>query len=293
MYNFKKNAKLYIVENGNKHSVEIYSDISASQTFDEQSYRLKTLHNLNDLHEGATITRASPVSFQFTSPIIDIASTPIILSLATSYSEGTVPNFDIYIESDNVRYKIEKAVIETSTFNIERNTVLTVSIKGSGSKLSLFTGTIPGTPVNIGIREYARVMGVRVSINSQILDSIASINLDINNDVSWTNNNTLQESLVGNMIYPLSYVVQSRRVSGSVTQFLTSENVNSLSDTTTSYPMVIDILSSINQAVPFLRFNLPSSVFTRRLNTDEIFNRVYDFRLNSNSITVKPIYKGV
>lgn len=56
MYNFKKNAKLYIVEldaNGsatNQHSIEIYSDITASQTFDEQSYKRKTLHKIGRAH---------------------------------------------------------------------------------------------------------------------------------------------------------------------------------------------------------------------------------------------------
>ena len=51
MYNFKKATKLYIVENGNKHTIDIYPDISASQTFEEQGYKRKTLHALNDLHD--------------------------------------------------------------------------------------------------------------------------------------------------------------------------------------------------------------------------------------------------
>lgn len=291
MYNFKKNAKLYIVEGSNKHSLEIYNDLSASQTFDEQGYRQKTLHNLNSLHEGATITRAAPANFQFTTPILDIASTPIILTLGTSYANGTVSSFDMYIESDNVVYKLEKAVIESNTFNITMDSILTVSVSGSASKLSRFTGTIPGTLVNIGTKNYARVAGLSVSINSLVQESIASINIEINNGVAWTPNTTLHASLQGNIIYPTSYVVEDRRVSGSVTQFLTSENVAALSDTTTNTPIILDVFSSIGQS--FLKFNIPSSVYTRRLGMDELFTRTYDFRLVSNSTTVKPIYKGV
>lgn len=293
MFNFKKNAKLYIVEGSNRHSLEIYEDLSASQTFDEQSYRQKTLHNLNNLHDGATITRAAPANFTFTTPILDIATTPIILTLGTSYSNGTVPSFDMYVESDNVIYKIEKAVIDSSTFNVSRSEILTVSVSGSASKVSLFTSPIPGTPVSIGTKEYVKVAGLSISVNSQIQDTIASINIEVNNGVNWTPNTTLHKSLAGTIIYPESYVVEDRRVSGSITQFLTSENVTSLSDTTTNTPMILDVLSSVNQAVPFLRFNLPAVVYTRRLSMDQLFTRTYDFRLVSNSTTVKPIYKGV
>jgi hypothetical protein len=197
------------------------------------------------------------------------------------------------VESDNVTYRIEKAVIETNTYNITKESILTVSISGSASKISRFTGTIPGTLVNIGAKNYAVVRGLRVSINSIELASVASLNVEVTNEVSWTPNSTIQESLAGNIIYPSSYVVSGRRVSGSITQFLTSENVATLTDTTTTNPIVIDVLSSTGQATPFLRFNLPSSVFTRRLNLDEVFTRVYDFRLNSNLTIVKPIYKGV
>ena len=123
MYNFKKNVKLYIVENGNKHSIEVYSDVSASQTFDEQSNKLKTLHDLNALHESASITKANVADFNFTTPIHNTTVTPIVLTLGTTYSSGTVSFFDIYIESDNAIYKLEKAVIESMTFNIERNAI--------------------------------------------------------------------------------------------------------------------------------------------------------------------------
>lgn len=293
MYNFKKNTKLYIVEGGNRHSINVYSDISASQTFDEQSYKLKTLHNLNDLHEGATITRAAPANFGFTAPILDASTTPILLKLATEYANGTISTFELYIESDNVKYRLENAVIETATFNISMDAVLTISISGTASKLAIHTGSLPGTPVSAGTTEYVKPYGVAVTINSGTLDSIAAINIEIANQVSWVSNSTLHKSLVNNMIYPENYVVESRRVSGSVTQFLTLDNLASLSDTTVTSSIVIDVFSMPNQATPFLRFNLPSSVFTRRVNMDEIFNRVYDFRLNNNSVTVKPIYKGV
>jgi hypothetical protein len=302
MYNFKKNAKLYIVELDtagaatNQHSIEIYSDITASQTFDEQGYKVKTLHNQLALHDYAVVNNANVANFSFTTPILDVATTPKILTLASDYSSGTLVSFDIYIQSDNVIYKITKCIIESLAFNIERNAILTASVSGTASKLAKFGNvgsvTIPGTAVSVGTKTYAYVDKMNVSVNSVVLDSIASVHMDLKSDISWYSNNTLNEAVAGTMMYPGSYVMQGRTFSGSITQFLTSANVDSLTDTNTTAPIVISIYNK-GSSTAILEFNLPSTVFTRRLNFEELINRVYDFRLNTNSTIVKPLYKGV
>lgn len=303
MYNFKKNAKAYIVTldgSGNplqRYQIDIYSDLTASQTFDEQGYRRKTLHALGDLHQHAVITKANAANFSFTTPIPNSASTPIVLALGGTYSSGTIEPFDLYIQSDNVVYKVQKAVIDTLTFNIEKEAVLTVSVSGTASRINKFGNvgavTIPGTP-NTLTRTYTTIDRFSVSVSGSTLDSLAATNIEIRNDINWTANNTLNSSLSGNISYPSSYVLSERTVSGSITQFLTSDNVDTLSDTSTSAPIVLSIFFlGYSSSTPLLQFNLPSTVFTRRLNFEELINRVYDFRLNSNSTTVKPIYKGV
>lgn len=304
MYNFKKNVKVYLVEldsSGaatNQHSLEIYSDITASQTFDEQGYKRKTLHALTDLHEHAVINNANPANFSFTAPILDISSTPILLSLGSSYSTGNIAYFDLYIQSDNTIYQIKKSVIESLAFNLERNSILTVSVSGTASKLSKYGNvgsvTIPGTPVSIGTKKYSRIDTMSVSIDGSVLDSIASVHMDLKNEIEWYANNTVQEAVAGTMMYPGSYVLQGRTLSGSITQFLTSANVDTIADTSTSAAIVLSIFSSAySSSTPILQFNLPSTAFTRRLNFEELINRVYDFRLNTNATIVKPIYKGV
>lgn len=302
MYNFKKNAKLYIVELDtagtatSQHSIEIYSDITASQTFDEQGYKRKTLHNLTDMHDHAVVNNANVANFSFTTPILDVATTPKILTLASDYSSGNLVSFDVYIQSDNVIYKLTKCIIESLTFNIERNAILTASVSGSASKLAKFGNVgvvpVPGTPVSVGTKSYAYVDKMNVSVNSIVLDSIASINMDLKSDISWYSNSTVNEAVAGTIMYPGSYVMQGRILSGSITQFLTSDNVDALSDTSTTAPIVISIYNK-GATTAILEFNLPSTVFTRRLNFEELINRVYDFRLNTNSTIVKPLYKGV
>ena len=308
MYNFKKNAKLYIVELDaggtalQQHSIEIYSDITASQTFDELGYKRKTLHNLTDLHDYAVVNNANVANFSFTTPVLNITTVPIVLSLAREYGSGNIANFDIYIQSDNVIYKLAKCVIESLVFNIEMKSVLTISVSGTASKITKFgdvgsvtipVGTLgvftptPGTGV-----KYAYIDRMSTTIDGSTLDSIASVNIDLKNNISWYSNNTVQEAVSGTMMYPNSYVLQGRTLSGSITQFLTSTNVDSLVDTSTSSPIIIKLYTLADTSTPTLEFNLPSTVFTRRLNFEELINRVYDFRLNSNTITSTIKYKG-
>ena len=303
MYNFKKNVKVYLVELDslgnptNQHSLDIYPDITASQTFDEQGYKRKTLHALTDVHEHAVINNANPANFSFTAPLMDISSTPILLSLASTYSSGTIIYFDLYIQSDNVIYQLKKSVIESIAFNMEMKSVLTMSISGTSAKLSKYGNvgsiTIPGTPFNTGTKNYSRINRLSVSVSGVELDNIASIHMDLKNDIQWYSNNTVNEAVVGATMYPGSYVLQGRILSGSITQFLTSVNVDTVADFSTSSPIVLSIYSETYSSVtPILQFNLPSTAFTRRLNFEELINRVYDFRLNSNLTIVKPLYKG-
>lgn len=274
----------------NRYSLDVYADISASQAFDEQSYKQKTLHALNNLHEGAVISKALVANFSFTSPILDEASTPPLLLLATQYSGGTVSSGDFYIELDNFILKVEKAVVESITFNITKESVITASYNCTASKLQI-VGSIPGTPVAVGAKTYTAAERISITINGVTLDRVAALNVEFSNKVDWLPYDTVNSAISGTTIYPTQYVVSDRVVSGSVTEFVTSTNINALSDfsTTGSVDIIVGTASTPN----LLRFYLPVSVFTRRVNFDELITRVYDFRLISNNTIVKPIYKGV
>lgn len=286
MYNFKRNSKLYLVYEGLKYRLEIYPDLSVSQTFNEQGIPRKTLHTQTDLHEHAVITRANVASFSFTVPFFDQSSIQKELELSTSYTNGVTPYFDLYIESDNIIYKLEKAVFETTTFNLSRDAPITVSLSGSGSKISKVTA-IPGTLQTTPTREYTRVSTLGTIISSTTLTSVININIEVVNKVSWTKNDTINQTLNGNIIYPTSFVLSGREVRGSVAHFVTDDNKEELSDLSTEGDLELTVNSSL------LSFVLPSVVFTRRDDLNDLISRTYDFRLNTNSQEVKPIYKGV
>jgi hypothetical protein len=286
MYNFKRNSKLYLVYEGLKYRLEVYPDLSVSQTFSEQGVPRKTLHTQTDLHEHAVITRANVASFSFTVPFFDQSTIQKELELSTSYTNGVTPYFDLYIESDNIIYKLEKAVFETTTFNLSRDAPITVSLSGSGSKISKVT-TIPGTLQTTPTREYTRVSTLGTIIDSTTLTSVININIEVVNKISWTKNDTINQTLNGNIIYPTSFVLSGREVRGSVAHFVTDDNKEELSDLSTEGELELLINSTL------LSFVLPSVVFTRRDDLNDLISRTYDFRLNTNSQEVKPIYKGV
>lgn len=290
MFNFKRNTKVYLVYGSSKYKLEVYPDLSVSQTYDEQSIDRKTLHNPLDLHKHATIIRASVANFSFTVPVFDNESSTQIqkeLELATSYLTGNAPNFDLYFESDEITYKLEKAVFDRMTLNLSRDAVITASLSGNGSKLAEFIGEVPGTLVPAPTRDYCRVGTIDVDIGTQQMGSITNLVVEFANEIEWTKNDTIHATLEGDIQYQTSYVLKGRQVNGSISEYLTSDNQDQLYDTTTNTSVDITINGG------FLRFYLPSTVFTRRTEFGDVFTRTYDYRLNTNSQTVKPIYKGV
>lgn len=286
MYNFKKNSKLYLVQNGLKYKLEIYPDFSASQTFDEQGYRRKTLHDQAAVHDHATIIKASPANFSFTVPFFDQNTIQKEIELATTYTNGVISSFDLYVESDNIIYKIEKAVFNTTTFNIARDAPLTVSLSGTGSRISK-VASIPGTLQTAPTRNYTRVSTMQIQIGGTTISAVTNINIEIENDITWIKNDTIHDSLTGNIIYPQSYVLSGRQVKGSVSHFITTDNQNDLQDESTESSLFLSINPNL------LAFTLPSVVYTRRAEFGDLISRTYDYRLNTNSSIVKPIYKGV
>jgi hypothetical protein len=184
------------------------------------------------------------------------------------------------------------------SYNIQRTSILTISISGTGSKLEKFGNvgsvTIPGVPLTYSIRSYIPIDKLSILIDNTILSNISSLNIDLKNDILWYPSKTINEAIAGTTMYPAAFALQGRTLSGSITQFLTSDNVDSLSDTSTTSQVIIDIYSDLYSLTnSILEFNLPSTVFTRRINIEDLITRSYDFRLNTNSGITSPEYGQV
>lgn len=278
-----------------KHRIDVYADINVSQTFDEQSYSTKTLHNLLSLHEDAVIIKANPANFSFTTPIFNYSSIsyPIIFELGTKVlSSGNLDYFDLYLETDTELFKLDTCVIESLVFNINHNDILTMSVSGTAKQLSRGHSSVPGTLVS-DTQDYSALRNINIELNSTTAESITATNIEFVNSVNWVDYRTLHDAVDGNISYPDNFVLAERRISGSFTQHLTSDNVTTFADNAVGQPLVINVYSEDSQSPSLLEFNLPSIVYTRRLGLGEVYTRVYDFRLNYNTTIIQPIYKGV
>jgi hypothetical protein len=77
-------------------------------------------------------------------------------------------------------------------------------------------------------------------------------------------------------MYPTTYTLGERVVSGNITQFLTSNNSSTFQSFNTS--TTIGIKTIVNGST-FLNANLAGCMFTKRSSVAEIYTQTIDFRL--------------
>ena len=80
-YSFLRESKLYLVYGGTKYNIRTTSSITFNQTFAEDSYPVKTLHDQSKMFEGSTITKANPASFNIVVPLTVEKDESIVIDL--------------------------------------------------------------------------------------------------------------------------------------------------------------------------------------------------------------------
>lgn len=295
-YNFKRESKVYVVRNGLRYLLDVYPDLSFSQTFEETTVPVKTLHSQYDMFENAVITKANPANFNFTVPILYQADMNILFELLLDYDntsgEALLKTADLYIEANSEVYKLEKCVLESGVFQISNTAVLTMSLSGTARKLSKHTGVIPGTLAARTGRTFGRVTALMVKLGTLEQSGITSVSLEMRNNITWVDFATIHKSRqvtsASETSFPEAFVVGSRALSGTVQQYITNEsnqNVNSWSTTT---PMTIT--AGIPGAA-LLEFILPSVVYTNRLEVQDFYIQSYDFRMNVSPSSLSTVIK--
>ena len=110
-YSFLRESKLYIVYSGTRYRIYTSSAISLNQTFAEDSYSVKTLHDQSKMFEGSTINKANPASFSFDVPLTIEKDESVIITLLGNLTDGQLKKFDIYVVTTNSTFKLENAII--------------------------------------------------------------------------------------------------------------------------------------------------------------------------------------
>ena len=129
-YSFLRESKLYIVYGGNKYRIYTSSAISFDQTFAEDSYSVKTLHDQSKMFEGSTITKANPASFSFDVPLTIEKDESIVIDLLTDVTDGQLKSFDVYVQTGSSTFKLESAVITSGSFDFVPQNQFTVRLEG-------------------------------------------------------------------------------------------------------------------------------------------------------------------
>ena len=306
-HSFLKESKLYIVYGGNKYRIYTTTALDFSQTFAQESYPVKTLHDQTKMFEGATITSANAVDFSFTVPFTkEKGESPIIELLQSLDNNEQLTSFDMYIQTGSSVFKVDDAVITSGDFSISPNSQFVIAVQGQGTKLervgnesydwhSGFTApsgsnwdTVGSNQLSASTRTPLLVYPV-ISIDSLSMNSIISVNVNIQNNITWTNYKTLQKSLnvtnSSNIMRPSDYVVEKRIVSGTINQYQTDNNITQFDNFSTNSNITLKAVEVGNapSATPFFQIQLNPASYTARMQVADVYQQSYDFSSLDNT----------
>ena len=286
-FNFLRESELHIHYGSNRYNVKITPNLSFTQTFAEDAYEVKTLHDQTKMFQGTSVTKANPADFSFAIHLTTEKDENIVLDLLTDYDtssgEQLLKSFDMYIVSSESTFKLEGCVITTGDFNFAKGSPLILSVSGQAKKLSRVGDenySLPGTLQSASATRTPTKPLLDVEIDSTDVSNLATATLSVQNNISWTPYETLQDSLsvtsASNAMYPSNYSLNDRVVSGNITQFHTSGNSSEFQtfDTSTS----VRIKTIVNNST-FFDANMTGCMFTKRSGQGEVFTQTYDYRL--------------
>ena len=285
-YNIKKQAEVYLVFGGSRYRLDVTEDISFSQTFTDETYPQKTLHEQHKLHEASNIKKANPADFSFTIPALTENDLDVVFNLLVDYKSGenTLNTFDLYVKFPNDVYKLEKCVITNGTFIIEKLENLKLGIQGQASKLTR-GATLPGGAVSrSGTRTHQRIDYLSVSVDSTSLaEGIYKVSVELQNEIEWTPYETVNDALnvtnAATSMYPSNFTLKKRILAGSIGQYVLSNFNSDTQQWKTGVPIVIKAGESATQG---FQFDLSNCTFTNRNIVEDVFTQSYDWKMNDN-----------
>ena len=296
-FNFLRESELHIHYGSNRYNVKITPAFSFNQTFAEDAYSVKTLHDQTKMFQGTSVTKANPADFSFEIHLTTEKDESIVLDLLTDYDtssgEQLLKSFDMYVVSNESTLKLEGCIITQGDFSFAKGKPLTLAVSGQAKKLSRVGDenySLPGTLQSASATRTPTKPLLDVEIDSSDVTNLSSATLSVQNNIEWTPYETLQASLsvtaASNAMYPSNYSLTDRVVSGNITQFHTSGNSSEFQtfDTSTN----IDIKTIVGGST-FFHANLDGCMFTKRSAQQEVFTQTYDYRLVTSPLDLGTI----
>ena len=286
-YNLLRESSVHIVHNGSRYLLKTTPEVSFSQTFAEDAYEVKTLHDQTKMFQGTSVTKANPANFSFAVHLTQEKDESIVKSLLTDYDtsngEQLLKSFDLYIVTGESTFKLEGCVITQGEFNLAKGSPLILTVSGQAKQLSRVGNasySLPGSLVSASSTRTPTLSLLDVEVDSTDVPNLASATLQVQNNINWTPFETLQNSLsvtsASNAMYPTTYTLGDRIVSGNITQYITSNTSSTFQSFDTSANVAVKTIVNGNT---FLNANLTGCMFTKRSNVAEAYTQTFDFRL--------------
>jgi len=291
-YSFLKESKLYLVYGGNKYRIYTTSAITFSQTFAEDSYPVKTLHDQTKMFEGSTITKANPANFAFEVPLTAEKDESIVITLLSDLTDAQLKSFDIYVQTGSSTFKVENAVITKADFSFATRNQFLVAVSGQGTKLTRAgdeSYTIPGSAQSESATRTPQTIYPVITIDSLDMSSILSANVSISTDISWTKYDNLHDSLSvtnsSNAMFPSTYTIGKRIASGAITQYQNDNNITQFDDFNTSSNLTLKAVATGNASSDsgFFQLQLNPISYTARMQVADVYTQTYDFTSTDNT----------
>ncbi len=224
-FRFLKEASLYVVYGSNKYKLDT-NEISFSQSFREKSYEVKTIQEQSSF-EGSVINEANPAEFSFNVPLLREVRNKVVLDRLIDCE-----SFDLYISTGQDVLKLQKCVIQDGNFEINKSRPLRLAISGEASKLSKYTGTIPGTLQNTEVTASTYTLATIDTLTLDGVDissDIVGLTVELQNDINWNKYNTLQGTYsttsASTSMYPDNFTVGTRVLGGSISKYLKDDSI--------------------------------------------------------------------
>ena len=294
-YNFLKESNVHLVYGGSRYLLKTTPNVSFSQTFAEDAYEVKTLHDQTKMFQGTSVTKANPADFSFTVSLTTEKDETIVKSLLTDYDStgSNIKSFDLYIVTGESTFKLSSCVIINGDFNLAKGSALTLTVSGQASKLERVGDenfSLPGSLVSASSTRTPTLSLIDVEVSGSDVSNIISATLSVQNEIAWTPYETLQSSLsvtsASNAMYPSGYTLGRRVVSGNIVQYVTSNNSSTVQTFNTD--TTVRVKTVVNGST-FLDANLANCMFTKRTTPAEAFTQAFDYRLIGNPANLSTV----
>ena len=291
-YSFKKEVEVFILSGSNRYKLDI-GEINFNQTFSEKSFPVKTLHAQNNVFEASSINRASPANFSFNFFAIVQDDFSIVETLMLNVS-----TFDLFVKTAADIFKITNCVITNGTFVIEKSRPLSIEVQGQGSRVlrgQSLTGSLQSRNAT---KTYTIPQSLITTINGTSVPYIISHTLELQNEIKWTPyttvNGAIDASTASTSMYPSSFSLSKKILSGSIVEYLS--NINTSDAQTWSKTAQIRIKAGNGLSGSSFRgfdFGPATCSFTNRVGTGNIFTQSYDWRMTQNPTSLGSVLKYV